>query len=176
MEKINRETKETKIRLALKINGKGKNKIKTGIKFLDHMLSTLAVHGKFNLDITADSKDGNEHHLVEDIGICLGKAINQSIYNKKIKRFGWAIVPMDDSIAAVAIDFGNRFYLNFNLDLKKDKISDLSKESIEHFLKALAENARMNLYAKIDGKDDHHKVESLFKALALSLKQACQTK
>jgi len=171
MAKIKRKTKETEITVTL---GK-KTAIGTGLNFLDHMLNTLSVHSGIPFEIDAKSVDGDEHHLVEDVGICLGQAIEKKFAGKRIARFGHAIVPMDESVATAAIDLGGRAYSNISIqfsELAEKKVSDLGKENIEHFFQSLAQNARMNLYARAEGKNDHHKVEALFKAFAVSLRAA----
>lgn len=171
MAKTKRKTRETDITVTL---GK-KTQISTGLKFLDHMLNTLSVHSGLPIEIAAKSRDGDEHHLVEDAGICLGQAIEKKFAGKRIARFGHAIVPMDESVATVAIDLGGRAYSNISLqfsELAEKKVSDLGKENIEHFFQSLAQNAKMNLYARAEGKNDHHKVEALFKAFAVSLRTA----
>lgn len=168
---IKRRTKETDITVTL---GK-KTAIRTGLNFLDHMLNTLSVHSGIPIEIAAKSMDGNEHHLVEDTGICIGQAIEKMAAGKRTARFGHAIVPMDEAVATAAIDLGGRAYSNVSLEfgeLAEKKLSDLGKENIEHFFQSLAQNARMNLYARAEGKNDHHKVEALFKAFALSLRMA----
>ncbi len=172
---IKRKTKETEISVVL---GR-KTAIRTGLKFLDHMLNTLSVHSGIPIEITAKSRDNDQHHLVEDAGICIGQAIEKLASGKKIARFGYATVPMDESIAVVAIDLGGRAYANISLqfsEFAEKDISDLSKDNIEHFFQSLAQNAKMNLYARAEGKNDHHKVEALFKAFAVSLRMAAAQK
>lgn len=177
MAKIKRKTKETEIDLDLSIRGTGKYEIKTGLEFLNHMLESFAKHSFFDLKINAKSLDKNEHHLVEDIGICLGQALEKELGKKEgIERFGYAIIPMDEAVATVATDLGGRFYYNVNLpfsEFKEKQIEDTSKENIEHFLESFAINAKLNLYASVSGKNDHHKAEALFKALARALRMAC---
>lgn len=177
MTKIKRETKETKIELELKLRGTGKYSNQTGLRFLNHMLDQLTKHSGFGLNLTAKSLDGNEHHLVEDVGIALGQALDKELGDKKgVARFGYAIVPFDDSLATVAIDLSGRPYCKIELpfsEFEERKVDDVSKENIEHFLESFAINGKFNLYARVSGKNDHHKVESLFKALARALKMAC---
>jgi len=178
MAKIQRETKETKIDLGLKLQGTGKYSNQTGLRFLDHMLDQLAKHSGFDLNIIAKSLDSDEHHLVEDVGIALGQALGEELGDKKgIARFGYAIVPFDDSLATVAIDLSGRPYSKIELpfsEFEERKVDDVSKENIEHFLESFAINGKFNLYARVSGKNDHHKVEALFKALARALKMACK--
>jgi len=174
---VERKTKETEIRLVLNIDGKGKSSINTPIKFLNHMLENLSKHSRFDLDIRADGDiDVDDHHLVEDIGICLGKAIDKALGDKRgICRMGHAIVPMDDALATVALDLNGRGYAVINIkfsEFKDSKIGDLTKENIPHFFESLAINGKFNLHMKVEGSNDHHKVESCFKALAKALYDA----
>jgi len=177
MTKIERETKETKIGLELKLNGTGKYSNQTDLRFLNHMLDQLAKHSGFDLNLIAKSLDSDEHHLVEDVGIALGQALEKELGDKKgVARFGYAIVPFDDSLATVAIDLSGRPYCKIDLpfsEFEEKKVDDVSKENIEHFLESFAINGKFNLYARVSGKNDHHKVEVLFKALARALKMAC---
>jgi len=177
MAKIERSTKETDINLELKLNGTGKYNIKTGLRFLDHMLDQLAKHSGFDVNVEARSLDGNEHHLVEDVGIVLGQALEKELGDKKgIERFGYAIISFDDSVAEVALDLSGRPYWNIDLpfsEFEERKVDDVSKENIEHFLESFAINGKFNLYAKVSGRNDHHKVEAVFKALARALRMAC---
>lgn len=169
--KIERKTKETDIKIDLNIDGKGDYNISTGIKFFDHLLSSFAIHGKFDLNLTASGD--YEHHIIEDVGIVLGKALKESlIENEGIRRFGHAIVPMDDSLAIVAIDLSGRSYLVFNAKFSAENIGDIKTEMIKHFLETFASNASININARVDGENDHHKGEALFKSLALALNEA----
>ena len=169
--KIERKTKETDIKIDLNIEGKGDYNISTGIKFLDHLLSSFTVHGKFDLKLTASGDD--EHHIIEDVGIVLGQALKKSLSEEEnICRFGHAIVPMDDSLAIVAIDISGRSYLVFNAEFSAAKIGDIKTEMIKHFLEAFASNASININVRVEGENDHHKGEALFKSLALALNEA----
>lgn len=171
--KIERKTTETDITIFLNIDGKGDYKIKTGLKFFDHMLSSFARHGAFDLKITATGD--NEHHIVEDTGIALGGAFKKALGDKiGIKRFGFSIIPMDDVLMLVSVDLGGRRYCANSVTFKKKKIEDLSSEMIAHFIESLSSELKMNLHAKpLDGENEHHKAEALFKALAISLGEAC---
>ncbi|MDI6859356.1 MAG: imidazoleglycerol-phosphate dehydratase HisB [Methanocellales archaeon] len=171
--KMERKTKETDIKIDLNIDGKGDYDVNTGIKFFDHLLSSFAVHGKFDLRIKASGDD--EHHIVEDVGIVLGQALKKSLSEREgIRRFGHAIVPMDDSLAMVAIDLSGRSYLVFNAKFSAANIGDMSTEMMEHFLESFASNAGININVRVEGGNDHHKGEALFKALALALNEATQ--
>ncbi len=175
--KIERETKETEIKLELNIDGSGKSKIDTPIKFLNHMLENFSKHSNFDLTIKATGDvEVEDHHLVEDIGISLGHAIDKALKDKTgISRMGHAIVPLDDALATVAVDLSGRGYSVIDLkfsEFKEAKLGDLGKETIPHFFEALAMNGKFNLHIKSEGKNDHHKVESCFKALARALHDA----
>ncbi len=174
---IERETKETSIKLTLNLDGSGKVDIDAPIKFLNHMLDALARHSLFDLKIKAEGDtEVDDHHIVEDIGICLGKALDEALGDKKgISRMGHAIVPMDDSHSTVAVDLGGRPYAVIEMpysEFKESTLGDLKKENIPHFLESFAMNGKLNLYVKVEGKNDHHKAECCFKALAKALYQA----
>ena len=169
---IKRETKETNISLELNIDGTGQWQISTGIKMLDHFLSQVAQHGRFDLKISATGDD--QHHLAEDIAICLGKAFNQALGEKQgIIRMADASVPMDDSLAMVAVDFSGRAYSVLDLSFSENDMAGFSTDLIRHFLESLASEARLNLHARIIyGSNDHHRAEALFKALGRALDMA----
>ncbi|MDD5111161.1 MAG: imidazoleglycerol-phosphate dehydratase HisB [Candidatus Altiarchaeota archaeon] len=174
---ISRETKETKIAISLNLDGNGKSSIKTPLKFLNHMLASFTKHSGFDLKITASGDvDVDDHHLVEDIGIVLGTAIQKALGSKKgINRMAYAIVPMDDSRAVVSVDLSGRPYAVIDLpfsEFNDRRVGDVSKENIVHFLESLALNGGLNLNVKTEGRNDHHKVEATFKALARALKEA----
>jgi imidazoleglycerol-phosphate dehydratase len=174
---VARKTKETDIRLELNLDGSGKSSVKTPLKFLNHMLENLAKHGGFDLKVSAKGDtDVDDHHLVEDIGICLGEALLKALGDKKgISRMAHAIVPMDESRAEAVVDLSGRPYAVISLpfsDFHERRVGDVSKENIEHFIESIAVNARLNLNLKVEGKNDHHKVEAAFKALAKALKEA----
>jgi len=174
---IKRKTKETEISLKVNLDGKGNSSIDTPLKFLNHMLENFAKHSNFDLEISAAGDvDVDDHHLVEDLGIALGEAFNKALGDKKgITRMAHRIVPMDDSRAEISIDLSGRPYAVVDLpfsEFKEKKVSDVTKENIVHFLESFALNGRFNLNAKVEGRNDHHKVESCFKALAKSLHDA----
>jgi imidazoleglycerol-phosphate dehydratase len=172
--KIERKTTETNISIFLNIDGKGDYKIKTGVKFFDHMLASFARHGMFDLKISA--KGDNEHHIVEDVGIALGEAFKKALKDKRgIARFGFSIIPMDDVLMLTSVDLGGRSYCANSVTFRKKKIEDLSSEMVGHFLESFSSEMRMNLHAKVlDGKNEHHKAEALFKSFGLSLGGACR--
>lgn len=169
---VKRETLETKIEIKINLDGTGKGNIQTGIKFLNHQLLTLSKHSLIDFDIKAEGD--LSHHIIEDVALTLGEALTKALGKKKgIFRFGWAITPMDDALVLVSIDIGGRSYVNLDLNLTESTIEDMETEDIEHFLLSFAQTAKMNLHTKIlYGDNNHHKVEALFKALALSLRQA----
>jgi imidazoleglycerol-phosphate dehydratase len=169
---INRETNETKVNVNLNIDGTGRFEITTGTYMMDHLLSQLAKHGLF--DITIVATGDNIHHIVEDIAICLGKAFNEAFKDKKgITRVGSAVVPMDEAIATVTVDISGRPYSVINAKFIRGQIDTLPSDLIKHFLVSLATEARITLHASIlDGTNEHHKAEALFKALGRALDAA----
>ncbi|MFW9950294.1 MAG: imidazoleglycerol-phosphate dehydratase HisB [Candidatus Thorarchaeota archaeon] len=171
---LSRRTTETNINLELNLDGEGKYNIKTGFKFMDHMLSLLAKHSGIDLSISASGD--LTHHVIEDIGIVFGKCFREALNDKRgINRYGFAIIPMDESLARCAIDLSDRKGLEVDLKLTDCNIEDVAVEDVYHFLDSFAENAKMNLHLQVlYGKDQHHKVESAFKALAQSIKKAIE--
>jgi len=169
---IKRETKETNINLELNLDGSGKWEINTGIKMFDHLLSQLAQHGRFDLKISATGND--QHHLIEDVAICLGRAFGEALGEKRsIVRMGDATVPMDDSLAIVAIDIGGRGYTVLELPFSGNDMAGFATDLIRHFLESFAIEARLILHARVlYGTNDHHKAEALFKALGRALDTA----
>lgn len=168
-----RSTKETDIKIKVNLDGTGKAKIKTGIGFFDHMLEQIARHG--NIDLTIITKGDlhvDEHHTVEDTGIALGEAIKKALGEKSgIKRYGF-FLPMDDSIAQCSIDLGGRNYLNFSCKFEREKVGEFPTELTAEFFKGLSMGLGANIYLKASGKNDHHKIEAMFKAFAKSLNEA----
>jgi len=169
---VARETAETNVRVELNIDGSGQFQTTTGIRMFDHLLSHLAQHGVFDIKISASGPD--QHHVVEDVAISLGKAFNQALGKKQgIVRMAHAVVPMDEALAEVAVDIGGRAYSVIEADFKEASIGDLDADLVRHFLISLASEAKINLYAKVfSGINDHHKAEALFKALARALDSA----
>jgi len=166
---IKRESKETKVSLELNLDGGGRWQISTGIKMFDHLLSQMAQHGRFDLKITASGDD--QHHVAEDVAICLGKALGEALGEKRsITRMGDAAVPMDDAMAAAAVDISGRGYSVLDLPFADNDMLGFVTDLIRHFLESLAIEARLNLHARIlYGTNDHHKAEALFKALGRAL-------
>ena len=171
---IARETRETKIKLSLNLDGNGTNSVHTGVGFFDHMLELLSVHS--GMDLSVECKGDTQvdfHHSVEDVGICLGQAFKQALGDKKgIARFADRVVPMDECAALVALDISGRPYLNFEEKLS-GKIGEFDAELVEEFMRAFAFNAGVNLYIKLlKGGNMHHEAEAIFKALAKCLQDA----
>jgi imidazoleglycerol-phosphate dehydratase len=166
---VKRETKETQISLELNLDGSGQYQIATGLKMFDHLLSQLAQHGRFDLKIAARGDD--PHHLIEDVAICLGKALNQALGEKRgIIRMANASVPMDDALATVAVDISGRAYTVLELPFAGNDMAGFPTDLIRHFLESLAIEARINLHVNIAyGTNDHHKAEAMFKALGRAL-------
>jgi imidazoleglycerol-phosphate dehydratase len=171
---VERQTAETTVRLTLSLDG-GDYRNATGVGFLDHMLDLFARHGQFGLQVEAEGDlHVDDHHTVEDVGICLGRALADALGDKAyVARYGEATVPMDEALARAAVDLSGRSYLVFEGDFRRDTIGDLSTELVEHFWWSVAEHARMTLHLDVlRGRNDHHKVEAVFKAAARALRQA----
>jgi imidazoleglycerol-phosphate dehydratase / histidinol-phosphatase len=170
---IERKTAETQIYIDLNLDGTGKSAISTGIGFFDHMLDQLARHG--NLDLTINVNGDlhiDEHHTVEDVAITLGEAMLKAIGGKKgIERYGF-VLPMDDCLAQVALDFGGRPWLVWEVEFSRDKIGEMPSELFFHFFKSFSDNARCNLIIRADGQNEHHKIEAIFKGFAKAIKMA----
>ncbi len=174
---IARKTNETDISISLNIDGTGKREIDIPVGFLTHMLDLFAKHGLFDLNIKAKGDTYiDDHHTVEDIGIVLGEAFAKALGDKKgIKRYGFFILPMDEALATVAIDFAGRYSFRFECAFAHEKVGDLSTELIKHFWDAFAQNAKVNLYIKVEnGENEHHKIEAIFKATARAIRMACE--
>ena len=170
-----RKTKETDIKIGLSLDGKSDSSINTGIGFFDHMLEQIAKHANINLKIDVKGDlHVDEHHTIEDVGITLGNALSEALGNKLgIKRYGYYL-PMDDTIANCAIDLGGRAYLNFNCKFNREAVGEFPTELTEEFFRGLASGLKANIYIKAKGKNDHHKIEAIFKAFAKSLNEACR--
>jgi imidazoleglycerol-phosphate dehydratase len=170
--KVIRNTKETSVTIEFNADGTGKSEITTGLLFFDHMLNQLSQHGVFDISISATGPD--EHHVVEDVAIVLGKAFSQALGDRTgIVRMSHAIVPMDEALAMVAIDIGGRGYSEIDAPFEHPNISKFSSDLIRHFLISFASEAKINIHVKLmAGVNDHHKAESIFKALAHALDTA----
>ena len=172
---VSRETAETKVKVELALDGRGKCKANTGIGMLDHLIEQIALHGLFDITIeaTGDLKVGH-HHTLEDVAKCLGQAFDQALGERRgIVRMGSAVVPMDEALSLVALDFGGRGFAVVEVPLEGRDISGMDTDLIRHFLQTFATEAKLNLHARLLARgNDHHRVESLFKALARSLDMA----
>ena len=169
-----RKTSETDIEIELNIDGTGKYNIDTGVNFFNHMLESFSKHSMIDLDIKAKGDvEIDDHHTIEDVGILLGDAFLEAIGDKKgIKRMAHAMVPMDESISTVAIDISGRSYCNMTLNFKNEKIGDMTSDVVIHFFESFASSAKLNIYGTVEGANDHHKAEAVFKAFAKALKEA----
>ena len=168
-----RNTNETKVNAEVEIDGTGKAQIKTTIPFLDHLLVTMAAHSFVNIRVEASGD--LTHHVAEDVAITLGEAMSKALGQRNgIMRFGWALVPMDDALALASIDLARRPFSSINLKITGRSIEGLNSEDIVHFVSSFAISLTASLHLKVQyGENDHHNVEAAFKALALSLRQAC---
>ena len=173
--KYNRETNETNISIELNLDGVGKSDINTGIGFFDHMLEQISRHANLDLSIKVKGDlNVDEHHTVEDTGIALGETIIEALGNKKgITRYGF-FLPMDETIAKCALDISGRSFLNFKCKFEREKVGEFPTELTKEFFRALANGLKANLYLRSKGKNDHHKIEALFKVFAKSLNEACR--
>jgi len=173
---IDRQTTETQIALTLGLDGSGRYTVRTGIRFLDHMLELVARHGAFDLRIDARGDlDVDQHHTVEDLGIALGEAVSQALGTRRgINRAGYFVMPMDETLAVVAIDLGGRPHAVVDLQVKVVHVGDLQTELVADFFDGFAIGARANVHVKVlYGRSSHHKVEAVFKAFARALRVAC---
>ena len=170
-----RTTKETEISVQINLDGSGKSNINTGLGFFDHMLEQIAKHG--NIDLNINVKGDlfvDEHHTIEDVGIALGEVFTQALGSKKgITRYGF-LLPMDDCLSQVAIDFGGRSWLVWEAKFNREKIGEMPTEMFSHFFKSFCDGAKCNLNIKSEGENEHHKIESIFKAFAKAIKMAVQ--
>jgi len=172
---IERNTKETQIKLSLNLDGAGVNSVATGVGFFDHMLDLLAKHSLIDLQVQASGDlHVDQHHTVEDVGIALGQALEKALGDKRgVYRYGWAIVPMDESLAQIALDLSGRPAFVFNVPFKGPLIGEFAVELIEEFFKAIATTAKMNLHIHVPyGSNNHHMSEAIFKGFAKALRQA----
>ena len=173
---VRRDTRETRISGALKIEGRGQYEISTGIRFLDHMLELFARHGGFDLTLRADGDlDVDQHHTVEDVGIVLGQLFSKALGGRKgINRAGYFVMPMDETLAVVALDLGGRPALVYRDLVKVRLVGDLQAELVEDFFSGFVNHAGANLHARVlYGRSSHHKIEAVFKCFARAMKYAC---
>jgi imidazoleglycerol-phosphate dehydratase len=167
---IKRKTKETEVSIMVNLDGNGKISVKTGLPFLDHLVTSLAKHAMLDLTLIAGSKDGIDHHLIEDTAIALGNAMDQALGTRGgIVRFGHAAVPMDESLAEASLDLIKRQFQKINLSIERNKIEEISREDLEHFFRSLAQNLNICVHVTIKyGENDHHKIEAAIKSFAIA--------
>ena len=173
---LQRDTKETKIFVKLDLDGSGKSDIDTGVGFFDHMLTLFAFHSGIDLEVKAQGDlEVCDHHMIEDTGIVLGKALKEALGDKRgIARYGSARIPMDETLCCVDLDFSGRSYLVYHCELKRDQIGTYSCEMTPEFLRAFAYQAEMTLHVNVlYGENDHHKVEAIFKAMGRAVRSGC---
>ena len=173
---IDRRTSETQIKLSIALDGKGTYDVRTGIRFLDHMLELFARHGGFDLRIAATGDlDVDQHHTVEDLGIALGEAVSQALGSRRgINRAGYFVMPMDETLAVAAVDLGGRPHTVVSLGVNAARVGDLQTELVHDFFDGFALGARANVHAKVMyGRSSHHQIEAVFKAFARALRVAC---
>jgi len=171
---INRSTKETTVSVSVNLDGSGNTSIKTGINFIDHLITSFGKHAMMDLKVNAKSNDGIEHHLIEDTAITIGQAIDKALSSRSgITRFSYASVPMDESLAEASIDLVKRPFWKLTLSIKRSKIENVSKEDLEHFFQSLLQNLNSCIHLTVKyGDNDHHKVESAIKSLAVAFRYA----
>ena len=172
-----RNTLETKIKVEINLDGSGEAKIDTGVGFLDHMLTLMAFHGKFDLTILAKGDlCVDDHHTIEDIAICLGEAFKEAIGDRRgIRRYSTVYIPMDESLAYTSVDISNRPYLVFNVGFTSEKIGNMSTQMFKEFFRAFVNESRITLHINLlYGENDHHKIEAVFKSFARALKEGSE--
>ncbi len=172
---VETKTKETKIKVQVNLDGMGKNQVSTGTKFLDHMISAFSTHSLIDIELTAVGD--LRHHIIEDTALALGKCISDALDDRNgIRRFGTAFVPMDESLAFASIDLvKRRYYVGTNIEIKRNSVEDLPREDALHFFSSLCDSMQCTMHLKVEyGSNDHHKIESCFKALALALRTAVE--
>ena len=172
--KIKRATKETQVSVQVNIDGTGKTAVKTGLSFIDHLIVAVAKHSMIDISLTAISKDGILHHLVEDTSIALSQAIDRALSDRaRIRRYGHAVLPMDESLASVAIDLVKRQFYNMQLNLAAETVEGIPCEDLEHFVRSLIQNLNACTHIVVNyGNNDHHKIESAVKAFAIAFRMA----
>ncbi len=172
--KIKRTTKETDVSASVNLDGTGKISVNTGISFLDHLITSFAKHSMMDLQVKAKSRDKIEHHLIEDTAIAIGSAVDKALGNRAgITRFSFASVPMDESLAQASLDLVKRPFQKVDLKIKRNSIEGMSKEDIEHFFLSLTQNLNSCVHLSVKyGENDHHKIESAIKSLAVALRIA----
>jgi imidazoleglycerol-phosphate dehydratase len=174
--RIERVTKETAVTVAANVDGSGKTSIKTGLPFIDHLITAIGKHAMIDITLSGKSNDGIVHHLAEDVAIALAQTIDKALGDRaKVRRFGYALLPMDEAAAFVSIDLIKRQYQNVQLMLTRDSIEGVPKEDLEHFCRSLAQNLNACTHIVVQyGDNDHHKVEAAIKAFAVALRMAVE--
>jgi imidazoleglycerol-phosphate dehydratase len=173
---VNRQTTETSIAVRLELDGRGRYAIRTGIRFLDHMLELVTRHGGFDLRLEATGDlDVDQHHTVEDVGVSLGEAVSKALGSRRgINRAGYFVMPMDETLGVAAIDLSGRIHAVVDLRIRVSRVGDLQSELIADFFEGFAQGARANVHVKVlYGRSSHHQVEAIFKAFARALRVAC---
>jgi imidazoleglycerol-phosphate dehydratase len=172
--RINRKTKETQVSVTVNLDGNGKISVKTGINFLDHLVTSLGKHSMLDLKLNAVSKDGIAHHIIEDVAIALASALDSALGNRSgIVRFGHASVPMDESLAEASVDLVKRQFHKIDLAIEQNQLEGISKEDLEHFFRSFAQNLSICMHVTVKyGKNDHHKIEAAIKAFAVAWRTA----
>jgi imidazoleglycerol-phosphate dehydratase len=171
---LKRETGETRINVVVKLDGRGEVLAKTGFKFIDHLVCTFGKYSMADIELRSKSHDSISHHLIEDIGITIGKSLDKALGRRSaITRFGNASVPMDESLSSASIDLIRRQYCKLDLKLKRKEIEGISGEDVEHFIRSLIENLNACIHITVEyGNNDHHKIESAIKAFAIAFREA----
>ena len=175
--KISRKTEETKIKVKLDLDGSGQALINTSVGFLDHMLILLAAHGRFDLELKGEGDLWvDQHHTVEDIGICLGQAFAEALGERKsIGRYGFQMIPMDEAIASVVVDLSNRPYLVYNVPKMSERVGEFETQLVQEFLRAFTVQAGVTMHVNVSyGDNSHHVIEAIFKAWARAMRHACE--
>lgn len=173
---VTRTTRETRIDVRLTLEGRGRYDVSTGIKFLDHMLELVARHGAFDLRLRAEGDlDVDQHHTVEDVGVAVGEAVSRALGTRRgINRAGYFVMPMDETLAVAALDFGGRAHAIVDLRLRVARVGDLQSELVQDFFEGFAQGARANVHVKVlYGRSSHHQIEGIFKAFGRALRVAC---
>ncbi|MEJ2428707.1 MAG: imidazoleglycerol-phosphate dehydratase HisB [Deltaproteobacteria bacterium] len=174
---ITRKTKETKIKLSVNLDGSGRSSVNTKVGFLDHMLTLLAAHGRFDLELKAEGDLWvDQHHTVEDIGICLGQAFTKALGKREsIRRYGQQFVPMDEALASVVVDLSNRPYLVYNVPKLSERVGEFETQMVQEFFQAFTVNGGVTMHVNVSyASNSHHLIEAIFKAWARAMRQACE--
>ncbi len=172
-----RKTKETDVSLSIDFDGSGEAEVTTNVPFFDHLMSSFAKHGRFDIDLNVNGDlEVDDHHVVEDVAITLGEAISEAQGKRvSVRRFGSSIIPMDDALVLLAIDLGGRSYFEAQVKFKKELVGSFVLENVKHFMRSLSDSGRLNLHVRtLAGEDDHHVAEAIFKALGAGLRQAIE--